>query len=369
MSKLIKIFAWTVVISITITLFVFFYPAYSGDTEDIALEKVFINKYQKINSMYDYSAFEQGHPIGEPFYLVIRIQYRHEEIELLPESFQNANFYPFEKTGNENIDIKYIEEKEDGKEEEEGKEEKKEEISELIYSIELIAIQAIPGEAYILERIPLEYRDKEQDIVRIYNIVDTRSLHVGKRLADNLETAISNPLKGLLSKNSIEKTLGYLAAAFVPFVVMSIIITNWVKLYVKEKRGEVVNYRKVIKKIRNRISEYKNEEWVNKKLLDVRMNELEEISIRLAYYREIIFNLGEFWNHAQPELKEEENILWADLIGLFEKAYSKEDISIENIHNAVNIITELFLNKENNERIARHLNSIFSQRNGKEGGK
>lgn len=334
MSKIAGIL--TAVVAVVILL-AFFYPAYGDRTSEFGREDVFI-KGQLVTHRYD--DLPQGQPLGEPFTIKIRIQYKVDRVEMELDSLKNADFWPFEKTGKESIRTRELIRTYVNREDVEVSEE----ISEIIYSVELIAIEAIPGEFYRIKNVPLEFWTLKKDsgertqlTTRNLAQMEVMIIGIGKRSPDNIKYINMRPPKGEIVESNFVSTILYLVAGVFSAIVALILFLRW-----RKPEGKEEDLKKETRTIKLRLLEIQNKGWPNKIPLDDRMYELERIAITLAQDFEYIDSVEEFWTHELQSYDRTEK--WARMMSLFEMSYSKEDTSQGNVDEALNLVLDIFFN-------------------------
>lgn len=141
---------------------------------------------------------EAAHFLGEPFPVVLLVQYKPDVIEIKSTTFTAISFAPFERVGSAELNKSALTDA----------------ITEYRYSLALQAIMMIPGELYQIEPLVLEYvlvaSDQRQHLVVSF----PHALQVNSEYED-AENLPFGPLMGVFYESHIASELFFVGAALI----------------------------------------------------------------------------------------------------------------------------------------------------------
>lgn len=321
MTKLKKSVVVLIVLASVLALSAFFYTDYYSSTEKLETDEIFLESYGTMAFRHD--NLDQAHILGEPFYLTVVVQYKADLIEIFPESLDHADYRPLEPTGNKSVKLESMDVP--------GKN-----IEQLTYSIELVAVQAIPGESYEIPKMLLEFKRKNSDSRAKYtlDVVPPVGFHIGSYWGANYEGARLRPMKGKIVSATAEKQILYNAGSAI-FLLSGLVLAGALVSGAVRKKIKTESLFGSKTRTFEVFGKYSDINWLKLKSASERMHELESFVFSLSEEHGLVQNSAEFWA--------KDNARWSEMLDLFETAYSKAGIDYDRVVEASYLAKELIV--------------------------
>ncbi|MEX0877829.1 MAG: hypothetical protein WDZ40_03145 [Candidatus Spechtbacterales bacterium] len=308
----------SVVVTLLLALSVLLSPIY-GEEVPWDSEAVFLSESQAVAVKADIEG--TAHMLGEEFAITLIIQYDEDIADVDIGGLRNATLSPFNIVGDVNISHKNV----------------RNSVYEYRYSTKLVAIDMIPGKAYTIKPISIEYALIETGEKRSFNVIPEIPFQIGSYYGGKTEGVEFRPPKPAVENNVVRaKTVLGISGILFALTAGAILIRTY---FVKEKKSKEEVATSEADILLWKLERFHDREWLEQKSADGRLLELEPLLYRAAY---IFFELSptDLYN------KEKESLKWRKALIGIDHAYAPDSTTYEKVEEVVHELDLLLRTKQ-----------------------
>lgn len=306
-----------VVAGIMLALSVFIPSFIEDDTSPERTIEIFASDKDPIVAFLEVD--DAGHFIGEAFPIRIVVQHRINEITLSKESFLRAIFLPFERTDK---DALVMSRQLPG------------DVVEYVYEVEVVTLTALPGKAYNLAPIVLDYVSLETGELKQLSVSLTHPLVIGSYYGETAGKVPLRPYKDSLDSPDVSKSWLLWVVSGSLFAAALILLVRWggafVGHYARSRRSHSDSSSEE-QQLWDFIARFRDATCPDDRTSP--RNALIQIGERAVYFAQCFNHVSgpqEFWNTQN------------DLTDFLRRAYSGPDVTQDDIIRAGNALEIFF---------------------------